>query len=316
MKSAAATLLILALPVIGLAGSLDRNGSTSVQLLLDDERLLPGAPTGLTVTVANRGLSPIRIPSQLWIVASTIDGRSFPLRNLMEERGEPVADEMRTIPPGTTRELRFDATEVVQGTRWVLDERVVTPGRYSLRAVLAESVDAYGQFDVANSLSSKPVVHVVAEPSGDDAAVWRWMQEKAGGAWGEKAWFEKPGLLATFVLEEHPQSEYALYTGIWVPWRDVDRKNALLERLTAAYSARSYTEQLKLALARRYESEYTRAYQAGDMVRAAAQLAKARDLVEPLEHHARSATARSEAARILHELPDPGDFRRRASIRQ
>lgn len=310
------TLLIAALSLAGSPNSPAVDWSADVQLTLDDESVLPATPTGITVTIANRGKSSIRLPSLLWIVASTEDGRSFPLRNLMEVRGEPVPEDIRVIPPGTSRELRFDPSEVVQGTRWVLDERIVVPGRYDLRAIFAESIDSDGRFDVANALFSKPAAHVVEQPSTEDAAVWSWMQKTAGGPWGEKAWFKQPGLLADFVLEEHPQSRYALYAAIWASCRDLDKKNELLERMIAEHPTRGYTEQLILALARRYESEYSRAYQAGDMVRAAAQLSKARALIEPLQHDARSSIARSHAARMMHQLPHPEDLASRTKERE
>lgn len=287
--------------------------AADVALVLDESTVLPGTPTGLTLTVSNRGEGELELPAAVWLIASTADGKSFPLRTLLSDQGRPlpVPDDLRRIAPGGTREIRFDVPHVVQGAPWLLDERIVEPGEYQLRAVFAETVDAVGRYDVASALASGPIAYTVERPAGEDEKVWRWMVEKAGGPWGEQAWFRRPGELAAFVLTEHPSSRYALYAAIWAPWKDLDRQETILRRVVEENREIAFTDQLALELARRHHRAFLRSYQRGDLEGAERERVSTAAIAGRLATEGRSSTVMKEAGQLIECLPTHEEMVRR-----
>lgn len=313
------SLLILSILVVGAVGALpSADWKANVRLSLDESLVLPGTPTGITVLASNLGNSDLRLPPLLWLVATKGDGSSFPLRNLLSREGTPIAvpEDARTIPAGETRELRFDVPETVQGAHWLLDERIVLPGRYELRAVFTEEMDQTARFDVATALASNPVQYSVDAPGGDEARIWTWMREAAGGAWGEKAWFRQPGRLAEFVLSNYPESRYALYTAYWAPCCDVERQNAIIRHAIETHRGIAFADQLELALARRLEQQYSVAYSRGEIERAAEKLAGAREVATRLRDEARSSVIRAAAKTMVERLPTDEALREGARLKE
>lgn len=292
--------------------------AADVALHLDESTVLPGTPTGLTLTVSNGSGRELELPSLVWLIASTAEGKSFPLRTSLSGEGKPlpVPEEVRRIAPGGTHEIRFDVPHVVQGAPWLLDERIAAPGEYRLRAVFAKTVDAAGLYDVGSALASSEVVYTVEQPAGEDEKVWRWMVEKAGGPWGERAWFRQPGELAEFVLTRHPSSRYALYAAIWAPWKDLDRQEAILRRVIDENPEIAFADQLELELARRHHRAFLRAYQLGDLDGAERARLSTAAITSRLATKGRSSAVRKEACQINDALPTHEEMVRRVVSRE
>lgn len=283
--------LILAAPLV----------KADVRLLLDESKVLPGTPTGFTVVVTNRGLAPLELPAALWLIGTDQNAGSFRVSayNASDSAAVMIPAEQRIVPPGETREFRFDPSPVLVASPWFTDGRLSRPGTYRLRAVFAPNVQASGAFDATQAFASTEEQLTVSVESPEDAAVWEWMQMKGGGTWGQSEWMSQP--FADFVMKNHPKSAYALYAAIFHPRDDKGRNPALAEQ-TARFPTKSYSDQLKLVMV-----QYHR--QAADIlrhtdVRAAADEAEAaRKLAAELAAGSRSSSVRAQAQRHLAEIP-------------
>src|SRR5205085_1659970 len=114
-----------------------------------------------------------------------------------------VPEHLHTVPPGETRELRFDPPIGLIGSAWLLNARITQPGKYTLRAVFAPEMRIDGSFDPASAVASDEQPYTVATPAGEDAAVWEWMQKTVAGPWGESAWNQHAGDFSRYVLSRH-----------------------------------------------------------------------------------------------------------------
>src|ERR1051326_1240880 len=127
--------------------------AVEVRLLLDESSVLPGTPTGLSVSVTNRGDRPFELPAFLWLTATNQAGASMTLRAQSTNDASPLAADLRIVPPAATREFRYDPTVAIVGSPWLTDDRLL-PGRYSLRAVFAPRVEPDGTYDRAGAVVS------------------------------------------------------------------------------------------------------------------------------------------------------------------
>src|SRR5436305_9628020 len=101
----ALTLFLVFLATTALASS----PAADVRLALDEASVLPGTPTGLSITVTNHGHERLELPPLLWLVAKNEIGETFTLRALLTTDGiaMTVPAEQRPIEPGASREFRY-----------------------------------------------------------------------------------------------------------------------------------------------------------------------------------------------------------------
>src|SRR5260221_8690938 len=57
--------------------SLFASAAADVHFSLDDQSVLPGTPTGITITAINRGDAPLHLPDALWLIATNRAGQTF-----------------------------------------------------------------------------------------------------------------------------------------------------------------------------------------------------------------------------------------------
>lgn len=291
LKITIALLLIMAASV----------ASAEVRLTLDESKILPGTPTGLTVTVTNEDLSPLQLPQSLWLVATDREGMSFLVSpfSVSDNASVKVAADQRIIPPGQTRELRFDPSPVLVGSPWFTDGRLSQPGTYRLRAVFAPSIAPNGSFDAAGAIVSNEETLAIAVETPEDAAVWAWMQSKGDGKWGQGEWMTQP--FADFVMKNHPRSSYALYAAIFQP-RDAKGMNPALTEQAARFPNKSYSEQLELIVVQ-YHLQAADILRHSDVKAAAEHAEAARKLASELAGRSRSSQVRAQAQKHLAETP-------------
>src|SRR5260221_3522744 len=131
------------------AATLIAGPTASIQLALDEQTVLPGTPTGITLTVTNSGDTLLRVPPAIWLVATDQHGRHFLVDPHQPRRGMSIAvpEESRDVPPGESHEIRFDV-HAIETAPWLTDHRLSTPGRYRLRVIFADEVRPDGQYDV------------------------------------------------------------------------------------------------------------------------------------------------------------------------
>ena len=272
-----------------------------VRLMLDESKVLPGTPTGFTIVVTNPRLTPLQLPQFLWLVATNQDVAKFRISayNVTDTAAIGLAPDQRTIPPGETREFRFDPSPVLVGSPWFTDGRLSRPGMYRLRAVFAPGVEANGEFDATHALASKEEPLTIAVESPEDAAVWEWMQTKGGGKWGQGEWMSQP--FADFVMNNHPGSGYALYAAIFQP-RDAKMQNPALAEQAARFPNKSYSDQLKLLMIQ-YHQQAADILRRSDVRAAADEAEAARKLASELAASSRSSSVRAQAQRHLAETP-------------
>jgi hypothetical protein len=278
-----------------------RAADADVRLQLDESAVLPGTPTGFTIVVTNPGLKPLQLPSSLWLVAINEDVTSFRVSayGASDNAAIGLSADQRTVPPGESREFRFDPSPVLAGSPWFTDGRLSEPGHYRLRAVFAPSVETNGDFRAADALASNEEMLTVAVDSPEDAAVWEWMRTRGGGKWGQGEWMSQP--FADFVMKNHPKSGYALYAAIFQP-RDVSSHNPALAEQAARFPNKSYTDQLKLVMVQ-YHQQAADVLRHSDLRAAAAEADAARELASELAARSRSSFVRTEAKRLLAETP-------------
>lgn len=280
--------------------------AAEVQLMLDESSVLPGTPTGLTVLVTNRGDETLELPAALWLTATNPAGQTFTLRkfSFSDEIASVVPEQVRIIPSGTSRELRFDPIVFMVGSPWLMDQRLSAPGQYRLQVVFAPAMKGDGTFDAAKSISSKPELFTVSTPSGEDAAVWHWMQEHK---WEERAWLTRPNEFASFVMKNHPQSQYALFAAVFLPrhsdepMRTNEPTPMLLEQVKR-FPNKAFTDQVKLLLIQYYQQALdfaSRSY----IYRAADDSDAARALARELIQESRSSNVRASAKDLVDRIP-------------
>jgi hypothetical protein len=274
----------------------------AVHLSIDEHALLPGTPTGLSVTVQNIGTDKIELPQSLWIVATDSTGKTFVVRShrvFSETAGQEIVGE-RVVTPKGSRELRYDPSAVVAGSPWFMDDRLWEPGRYSLRAILANNVDAAGTYDPAAAFVSNEETIDIGTSTTEDAAVWEWMRQHG---WNEQAWLTRPSQLRDFVIRNHPESAYMLYVAAFFPMQVQDEPSAMFVEQIRRFPNKSFTDQLRLLLIHyRQQTSYV-AYRHGDITRATYDADDARSIASSLSKNSRSLNVRKQAAEKLAQLP-------------
>ena len=194
MKRTLLAFLVLALLAAPVAVAVE------VRLALDEPTVLPGTPTGLTVTVTNTETYALRLPPRLWLVGTNDQFETFTVSiyNASDNAAAVVAEAERDVPAGGTREFRFDPSVVLVGSPWFTDGRLSRPGAYRLQAVFAPEVMPDGTYNAAHAIASKEQGLTVATVSDDDTAVWRWMEQRRRGVWGQNAWMSQAEDFAKF----------------------------------------------------------------------------------------------------------------------
>jgi hypothetical protein len=275
-----------------------------VRLALDENVILPGTPTGLTVIITNHGEGTLEVPSALWLTATNDAGQTFILPAAMTTDGTatPVPGGLRTLAPGASRELRFDPSPVVVGSPWFGDGRVSGPGRYQLRAVLAEDVKRDGTFDAETAMSSKEETLTVTASSDEDVAVWTWMHSVAP-SWTERTWDKHSREFADYVMRNHPRSQYALFAAAFLPMRDHGEPSPVLEEQTRLYPNKAFTDQLKLLIIQYHIQALHTARHRSDMFKASSESDAARALATELMRDSRSSTVRASAKGYFDNSP-------------
>jgi hypothetical protein len=274
----------------------------SVRLVLDERSLLPGTPTGLSVTVNNPGEEELHLPPFVWLVATNDDGQTFTVRTSTMSHGTAgaaVPEELRTVAPHASRELRFDPIIGMVGSPWFMDQRLWTPGHYHLQVVLAPEVKSDGSFEPATALVSDENALAVALPSVEDAAVWEWMREQK---WDEQSWGLRPWQLANFVNRNHPKSQYMLFAAIFLP-RNGEQPSSTLIELVKRFPDHSFAEQVKLLIVQYYEQAESTARHQSNLYMAAAESDDARAIASELMQNSRSSNVRATAKELLDRIP-------------
>ncbi len=293
--------------VIGVIRAFAAPPAVDVRLTLDDSTVLPATPTGITVTVENHGDKALQLPAFLWLVAIKGESKALRLQRLAAVAPNHDADavaalipvENRTLLPGAAREFRFDSSIDVAASPWFMDEQLWVPGQYRLRAIFAPEVTADGSYAADASVLSNEQPLTVSVPSGDDAAVWQWMQQNH---WNGQSWAYAARQLADFILKDHPKSEYALFAAFYFPVVD-DRPVPAYEELLVRYPNKSFTDRLKLRRIYYYQQSSYVAYRHGDLYRAANDAETARGLATTLMETSRASTVRASAKDFLQHIP-------------
>jgi len=276
------------------------SSEVEVRLILDEKNILPATPTGLRIAVVNHGEEPLHLPGAVSLVARDAVGKMFTLHefNMTGSLAAPVPEEVRVVPARGSQELRFDPSNAVAGSPWLMDERLWKPGSYRLRAVLASEIRPDGTFDAGTSLVSDEETLTVVGPTGEDATVWAWMQ---GQKWNEQAWMMRGGDLAKFIIPEHSQSQYTLFVARFVP--QSDGPAPLHAELVARFPNHSFTDQVRLLQVHGYKEAAGIAYRQKDLYHSANDWDQARTIASGLVRNSRSAKVRALAKDLLDRMP-------------
>ncbi len=221
----------------------------------------------------------------------------------------PLTEGDRDIPPGGSREVRFDVY-AIETAPWLTDARLATPGQYQLRVVLANeiapngdaTVNRDGEFDRSAAFVSNDATLRVLAQSDDDRSVWEWMQKVSGGAWGASDWGKQD--FPKFVMDQHPRSGYALYAVVGYPMHDGKDKYALLEDVIRRFPDASFTDQLRLNLMQdhRNDGAWVIARQ-GDINAAAEEYDTVRRIGTELDRKRRSSWFRDRGKELVDSTP-------------
>ena len=286
--------------------------NADVRLAIDEASVLPGTPTGFTIIITNPGKKAIQVPPALWLIATNEDFQTFRVSayNSSDTAAMIIPDEQRTIAAGGQREFRYDPSTVLAGSPWFSDGRLSKPGKYRLRAVVAPEVQPNGQFNAAGAFASDEQPLTVAVESDDDAAVWKWMDER--GLWEKDPWTSVPPEFAEFVMKEHPESGYALFAAIFIRHRQ--QKMPLLAEQAERFARKSFADQAKLLLAQ-FHSLTVAELSQSDMKRAADASDTARHIASELERNSRSSNVRAQARDLLRQTPTREQLMRQPKAR-
>lgn len=287
-----------------------------VRLMMDETTVLPGTPTGFTIVVRNRDKTALQLPDGLWLVATDEDVETFRVSayNVSDSAAIAVPREQRTVPPGETREFRFDPSPVLVASPWFTDGSLSRPGKYRLRAVFAPNVDDNGDFNAAHALASKEELLTIAAESPDDAAVWEWMRATGGEKWGQGQWMQFPEEFTAFVWKKYPESSYALYAVIFLPVEYHSQKDRLLAEQASRFPQKSYSDQLRLRIVYGHQQRAD-TLRHSDRRAAADEAETGRKVASELAANSRSSTVRTEARRLLAAIPPREVWMRQAQER-
>lgn len=186
-------------------------------LVVPETHLLPGVPFEAWVELENESTETIAVGLSPYLLARDATGTPFEARNvkddllLANEDGtatfylELRAHERRTLP--------MPIRGLLRGPFVFDDSRIWNSGTYTI----ALRLDAWKTLMLPPTPPSSfagPIVtnEVTIERSatGEDAAVWKLMQERAGGSWTSEDWILKGDVLHD-VVTRYPRSNYTPY---------------------------------------------------------------------------------------------------------
>lgn len=212
----------------------------SAQLSGSPTHTLPGIPVTLTVSIANDDSVKHAIPTMAILIATPAGGQPF----IADAHGAVAEDLTLWLlgtaslsPHGTyTFDIPVDAT--LDHPSWFTDLRLARQGMYRLQLVLTDtSVDklraaqpsTLAAFLGDRAVFTNEISLVVNTPTSDDASVW---QLVSAANTTRRASFCRQDLART-ILTDHPNSTYAQYVSVCVPF---DRPTSIsnLERAIAA----------------------------------------------------------------------------------
>jgi hypothetical protein len=171
----------------------------------DSDHTIPSLPVTFRVAVTNTSSHAVALPRALAVRVIRPTGDVFwtdiGLTQPQRWGGWPMAYEnLHTLGPGETRIFELPA----QDNGFFRDDRLTKPGRYQLQLVLADGDETAPGAVLTNAVSIS-----VQAPSGEDAAVWRWMNKIADKPWGVVEWARFRKELVQEVFDHHPGSQYA-----------------------------------------------------------------------------------------------------------
>jgi len=184
------------LAVILLAPSTTLAAIDGVRAIFSTDRAqtIPALPVTFRVTITNESNSTIQVPSSLALRVTPSNGRPFVAIFGYGENPDYVAgwpsvyeEEFFHLPPHGTRTFELPAHQ----NGFFRDDRLTQPGKYLVELILSDRFrrDLNTALDMnaetQNTLLTNAITITVTRPTGEDAAVWHWMQEKAGkDTWG------------------------------------------------------------------------------------------------------------------------------------
>jgi hypothetical protein len=95
---------VFALAILAVAPFAMADWPVAVHLALDEARVLPRIPTGLTITVTNHGQATLRLPSVISLTATNAQKQTFILDAYSQTmRDARVPEAERDVPAGGSR---------------------------------------------------------------------------------------------------------------------------------------------------------------------------------------------------------------------
>jgi hypothetical protein len=216
-------LLMFALTPVAAAGSKPAAQSSIVaHLSVPYDTILPGVPFDLVVTVTNKSDRPATAGLWARIVVTDAGGRTLLspppiIKGLMNESDfngavlQPTRFDYVVLEPGQSEQkvIHWDRSM----PNWSLYSIFSGPGIYDIALDVQEGVSHYDDFvNYAGILRTNSVrLHRLAV--GEDAVIWKRMQEISGGKWADDSFTAtKEGVgLAEEIIANHRESSYYPY---------------------------------------------------------------------------------------------------------
>jgi hypothetical protein len=232
VKKALIAFSILCLPLPAIAAAARTGPSVVATLMLPHARVLPGVPFDLEIALKNNSERTVKVGLLGCLEVTLPDGSRFQpvprsaCTGLMEANGDSFVE----LAPGQTDrrmiDLKWDRPD------WLCDSEFAGPGAYEL-ALELKIGNTYGD-DLSNYVgpirtSSARLERVL--PPGEDEAIWKKMQQMAGGRWpGTFDCLKGQQELAREIIALHPASGYYPYALLLErPVRDAQDISKLLE---------------------------------------------------------------------------------------
>jgi hypothetical protein len=233
-----------------------------VGLEITPRQVLPGIPAVVALEIRNTTDYAQDLPQMVSLLA-----RPSGSANQSRLRGElgrtvvSIPDAPSEIAPGAVFRAEFEFDHILVGVPWFFDPLLSQPGRYELVAQL-EAADGDPRPPRATLLSNS-VTFEVLQPHGENAAVWHYLSGLSEeGAITSDVWITSILKVATFVVEQHPTSEYHQYVAALYPAKSLDQRiDRMIEGLRHVTDPRaeiSLKKQLSI-VGRRRLAEMTRA---------------------------------------------------------
>lgn len=137
------------------------------------------------------------------------------------------------------------------------------------------------------------------------------MKTLGGGRWGDHAWVAPRANFASFVFENYPDSNYALFVVPYLKMPARGEPDPVFDRLIRKYASHSFTEQLRLLRAEYHIQALQVARALKDWERAATQADAAHAIAADLMRTARSQHVRAYAQKLSQTTPTRKQLLRR-----